>query len=152
MNTVPIFEATPFSTEINLRTKTAMLVPNLSKPVALKTTSVGTPGKIVLPTMEGLSFEKIKHITYLEAQGNYTMLHFVDGRQILTCKTLRDLELMLPEAQFVRIHRSHTIHLNHINKYVRGKGGYVVMQNGVTLTVSAGQKDVFLEAVKNCFG
>lgn len=111
-----------------------------------------TSGKIVLPTMEGLCFEKIKHIAFLEANGNYTALHFYDKRQVLVCKTLREVELMLPETAFVRIHRSHTIHLKHLKKYVRGKGGHVVLQNGVTLSVSAGQKDFFMESLKNYFG
>lgn len=108
--------------------------------------------KIVLPTMEGMCFEKVKQIAYLEASGNYTVLHFTDGRQILVCRTLREIELLLPDTAFARIHRSHTVHLKHLKKYVRGKGGHVVLQNGVSLTVSAGQKDFFLEALRNYFG
>lgn len=111
-----------------------------------------TSGKVVLPTMEGLCFEKVKHIAYLEANGNYTALHFKDKRQVLVCKTLREVELMLPGDAFSRIHRSHTIHLRHIKKYVRGKGGYVMLQNGVTLSVSAGQKENFLESLRQFFG
>jgi DNA-binding LytR/AlgR family response regulator len=110
-----------------------------------------TGKKIVLPTMEGLCFEKVKHIAYLEASGNYTVLHFKDKRQILVCKTLREVEQMLPEWAFARIHRSHTIHLKYIKRYVRGKGGHVVLHNGVTLSVSAGQKDVFMEALRTFF-
>ncbi len=120
----------------------------------LKHARISTPekgGKVVLPTMEGMCFEKVKHIAYLEASGNYTVLHFLDGRQILVCKTLREVEGLLPGPAFVRIHRSHTIHLRHIKKYVRGKGGHVVLQNSVTLTVSAGQKDNFLQALKVYF-
>lgn len=109
-------------------------------------------GKIVLPTMEGLCFEKVKHIAYLEANGNYTALHFCDKRQVLVCKTLREVELMLPDSAFTRIHRSHTIHLRHIKKYVRGKGGHVMLQNGVTLSVSAGQKEYFMESLRRFFG
>ncbi|MCC6280573.1 MAG: LytTR family transcriptional regulator [Saprospiraceae bacterium] len=108
--------------------------------------------KIVLPTMEGMCFEKVKQIAYLEASGNYTVLHFTDGRQILVCRTLREVELLLPDSAFARIHRSHTVHLKHLKKYVRGKGGHVVLQNGVSLTVSAGQKDFFLDSLRNYFG
>jgi two-component system LytT family response regulator len=111
----------------------------------------GKNSVVVLPTMEGFCFEKVKHINFLEASGNYTMLHFTDGRQVLVCKTLRELESMLPEDAFVRIHRSHTIHLKHIKKYVRGKGGHVVLHNNATLVVSSGQRDLFLEALKNYF-
>lgn len=109
-------------------------------------------GKIALPTMEGLCFEKVKHITFLEASGNYTALHFKDKRQVLVCKTLREVEQMLPDQAFARIHRSHSIHLKHLKKYVRGKGGHVLLQNGVTLTVSTGQKDHFLAQIKAYFG
>ncbi len=112
----------------------------------------GKSGKIVLPTMEGLCFEKVKHLAYLEANGNYTTLHFSDKRQVLVCKTLGEVEQLLPVDGFARIHRSHTIHLRHIKKYVRGKGGHVVLQNGTMLTVSAGQKDLFLAAVQQYFG
>ena len=108
--------------------------------------------KIALPTMEGLSFEKTREILFLEASGNYTMIHFLDGRQVLVCKTLRDIEKMVPTNHFVRIHRSHTIQLRHLKKYIRGKGGCVVLQNGATLAVSAGQKDVFVAVVHAYFG
>lgn len=108
--------------------------------------------KIALPTMEGICFEKVKDIAFLEASGNYTVLHFKDKRQTLVCKTLREVELMLPEEGFSRIHRSHTVHVRHIKKYVRGKGGHVLLQNGTTLTVSAGQKDSFLETLKTYYG
>jgi two-component system LytT family response regulator len=113
-----------------------------------KTTSVN---KIMLPTMEGISFEKIKNILFLEASGNYTVLHFVDGRQTLVCRSLCDIENRLPASAFVRIHRSHTIHLAHLKKYVRGKGGHVVLNNGAILAVSSGQKDYFLEQLERYF-
>ncbi len=108
--------------------------------------------KIALPTLDGLCFEKIKDITFLEASGNYTLFHFDDGRQVLVCKTLGEVESMVPMEMFARIHRSHIVNLRHLKKYVRGKGGFVVLQNGATLNVSAGQKDLFLEAVRGYFG
>jgi two-component system LytT family response regulator len=37
------------------------------------------------------------------------------------------------------------INLNAIKKYVRGDGGYVVMNNDVTLDVSKRRKEAFLE-------
>ena len=107
--------------------------------------------KIALPTMEGLCFEKVKHILYLEAQGNYTLLHFEDGRQVLVCRTLCDIEAMLPFETFCRLHRSHTANLKHIKKYVRGKGGYVILNNGASLNISAGQRDTFLKMVEKYF-
>lgn len=132
-------------------------LPELPMPVVSanwNTPEVGksTQTKIMLPTMEGISFEKIKHILYLEASGNYTLIHFTDGRQTLVCRSLCEIENKLPRNAFVRIHRSHTIHLNHLKKYVRGKGGHVILHNGMLLAVSSGQKDHFLKMLEEYFG
>jgi two-component system, LytTR family, response regulator len=107
--------------------------------------------KIALPCMEGLVFEKTKHIMYLEAEGNYTNIHFADKRTLLVCKTLRELEELLPDIQFVRIHRSHTVHLKYVQKYIKGKSGYVVLTNKKALSVSLGQKDIFTAALQAYF-
>lgn len=109
--------------------------------------------KIALPTMEGIHFERIQNIISLEAKGNYTMLYFAGKRKLLVCKTLRDMEDQIRTgSQFVRIHRSYTINLNHLQKYVKGKGGYVVMENGAMINVSAGKKQDFMDALKVYFG
>ena len=109
--------------------------------------------KIALPTMEGIHFELVQNIISLEAKGNYTFLHFNGGKQLLVCKTLMELEDMLKNStQFVRIHRSSTINLNKIAKYIKGKGGYVIMEDGSTRNVSAGKKNAFFEALKKYYG
>jgi len=108
--------------------------------------------KIALPTMEGIHFQKVQNIISLEAKGNYTMLYFIDGTKLLVCKTLRNLEEILNGGnQFVRIHRSFTINLNCIEKYIKGKGGYVVMENGTSISVSAGKKQHFLDTLEIYF-
>jgi len=109
--------------------------------------------KIALPTMEGIDFEKVQDIISLEAQGNYTMIYFTKQRKLLVCKTLRDMENQIQSgSQFVRIHRSYTINLNHLKKYVKGKGGHVIMENNIAISVSAGKKHDFLHALKRYFG
>jgi two-component system, LytTR family, response regulator len=108
--------------------------------------------KIALPTMEGISFENLHDIICLEAQGNYTMIYFIDGRQILVCKTLNMAEEMLTEGAFVRIHRSSTINLDRLKNYIKGKGGFVIMENNKELVVSEGKKQIFLDTLKDYFG
>ena len=108
--------------------------------------------KIALPTVDGLCFEHIENILFLVASGNYTILHFHDGHQTMVCKTLSAIEEMLPNfQQFVRIHRSYTINLNWLKKYVRGKSGYVIMENGESMNVSASRRMAFMEAIEGYF-
>lgn len=109
--------------------------------------------KIALPTMEGFHFEKVDEIVRLEAKGNYTCLHFVNRKKILVCKTLSEIEQGLNAGnQFVRIHRSFTINLNLLQKYIKGKGGHVVMEDQSRVCVSAGKKQGFFNALEKYFG
>ncbi len=109
--------------------------------------------KIALPTLEGIHFEKVKEIVRLEANGNYTFIHLINDRKVLVSKTLAEIENKLRHhPRFVRIHRSNTINLDLLVKYVRGKGGYVEMENGVKITVSAARKQGFLSTLERYFG
>ena len=108
--------------------------------------------KIALPTMEGIHFEKVEEIVSLEAKGNYTNLHFINGKKLLVCKTLLEMENVLNAGnQFVRIHRSFTINLNLLQKYIKGKGGYVIMEDKRSISVSTGKKQDFLSALEIYF-
>lgn len=108
--------------------------------------------KVALPTMEGIHFELIQDIVSLEAQGNYTLIHFKNKTKLLVCKTLREMEEMISCFEFVRVHRSFTINLNCLTKYIRGKGGYVIMENGASINVSSGKKQDFIQAIEHYFG
>ena len=109
------------------------------------------PDKIALPTMDGLQFEPLKNIAYLEAQGNYTFIHLINGKRLLICKTLRETEERIHSEAFIRVHRSHTVNIHLINRYVKGKGGYIIMDDGTTINVAASRKKTFLEAIHQFF-
>jgi len=109
--------------------------------------------KVALPTLEGIHFEKVKEIVRLEANGNYTFIHLIDSRKILVSKTLAEIENKLHRhPRFVRVHRSNTINLDLLIKYVKGKGGYVEMENGAKVTVSVARKPDFLSTLERYFG
>jgi two-component system LytT family response regulator len=48
---------------------------------------------------------------------------------------------------FFRVHHSHIINLNFLQKYNKGEGGSVVMDNGHEVEVSRRRKDDFLKAI-----
>ncbi len=109
------------------------------------------PNKIALPTLDGLVFEEVCNIIYLEAQGNYTYIHMTGNKKFLVCKTLREVEEGIRTDSFVRVHRSYTINMLLLTRYIKGKGGYVIMEDGSTVNVSAGRKKAFMEAVEILF-
>ncbi len=100
--------------------------------------------RIAVPTQEGLHFVKINEIMYCISDSNYTHIYLVDNKKILVCRTLKEIEAMLVEVGFLRIHNSHLINLQKIEKYIRGDGGYVIMDDQKSLSVSRSRKDTLL--------
>jgi len=63
----------------------------------------------------------------------------------LVSKTLRDIQDTLEERNFVRISRQHLVNLDHIAKFMKSEGNYVIMSNGASITVAKSQKDKLIE-------
>jgi two-component system LytT family response regulator len=103
--------------------------------------------KLALPTTEGLYFVKVADIVYCEASSNYTEIVTDDGKKHIVSRTLKEYDEMLTDHNFYRIHNSYLINLNAIKKYVRGEGGYVVMNNDRSLDVSKRKKEGFLTRI-----
>ena len=104
--------------------------------------------RIALPASDGLVFVNIKDIVRLQSDGSYTVFHTsTSDKNILVTKSLGEYEEILEENGFFRTHHSHIININRIQKYVRGRGGYVVMDDGSSVDVSARRKDEFLKRI-----
>ena len=106
------------------------------------------PETIALPTADGLSFASVNDIIYCTADGSYTRMFMTDKSEILLSKTLGDVEELLGEYNFFRIHHSTLINLKQVKKYIRGEGGEVIMSNGQSLMVARTRKTDFLNVFK----
>ena len=104
-------------------------------------------GRIVIPSHEGLQFVDLDDIIYLEAESNYTSIYLREGTRIFVSKTLKDFEELLPHNNFLRIHHSFLINKDHMQKYLKGDGGQVLMSNGKMLDVARRKKDEFMKAI-----
>ncbi len=103
--------------------------------------------KLAIPSLEGLLFYDINDIVYLEANSNYTHIHFISSPKVLASKTLKDFEELLPDSTFFRPHHSYIINLNFIKRYIKGDGGQIELQNGIYVDVSRRKKEEFLKAI-----
>lgn len=103
---------------------------------------------IAVPTTEGLEFITITDIIYAEADGNYSRIYMGNKEKILISRTLKDLETLLSNHPFVRIHQSFLVNLAYIKKYVKGEGGYVIMTNGTSLQVSRANRIKLMDLVR----
>ena len=100
--------------------------------------------QIKLPTLTGFKIVIMDSIIYLKSDSNYTHVFMDDGTKLLVSRTLKEYELQLPKNDFCRIHHSCIINVNFIKEYIKGRGGQVVLQNDIILSVSQNKKsDLF---------
>jgi two-component system, LytTR family, response regulator len=76
-------------------------------------------------------------ISRIEAQDDYAMVH-ARGRGFLIGVRLRDLEARLPQPPFLRVHRSHIVNLDEVDRMVRQDDGRfaVRMKDGACIQAS----------------
>lgn len=102
--------------------------------------------KLSLPTQDGMTFIAINDIIYCESDGNYTIFYLDDGQKLLITRQIGVYEELLPEPLFCRIHRQYIINVNKVARYVKGRGGHVVMTDGQEIDVAVRKKEDFLNA------
>jgi two-component system LytT family response regulator len=106
----------------------------------------GPDFRIALPTLDGLVFVNVQDILYCEAASNYTQIFTAEEKYVVS-KTLKEYDELLSDYNFFRIHNSYLININSIKKYVKGDGGYVVLNNNTSLDVSKRKKEAFLNRI-----
>jgi len=63
-------------------------------------------------------FIALENIIMVEAESNYSTIHTLDGKKILTSKTLKHwISKIDDEHQFIRIHRSFLVNKTHVLGY-----------------------------------
>lgn len=104
--------------------------------------------KIALPVGEGFSMVHVNDISYLKAESNYTWVFLETKEKHLIAKTLKEIEALLNFPQYFRAHKSYLVNLNHVDKYVRGQGGYLVTSGGEQIPVARSQKSDLIQLLK----
>jgi len=104
--------------------------------------------KIAIPTMEGLRMVTVDTIISCSSDSNYTILILKDGQKIVASRTLKEIEELLEDHPFLRVHHSHLVNLNEIHRYVKGEGGYLVMTNEASIDVSRSRKEMLLKKLQ----
>lgn len=77
----------------------------------------------------------INEVTLLEADINYTTIHFEKGNPVVIATTLKKVEPLLAGHSFFRIHKKFVLNLNYANDSVLNKGT-ITLQNNVEVKVS----------------
>lgn len=91
------------------------------------------------------NFEKVylRDILYIEGLKNYVSIHLKE-KQIITYNTLKHIEAFLPQNDFIKIHRSYIIALQHIDK----TDSLMVYINTIHLPIGDTFRNAFFEAIQ----
>ncbi|MDR6569115.1 MULTISPECIES: LytR/AlgR family response regulator transcription factor [Chitinophaga] len=115
--------------------------------IILENVRENNPGmqQVILPTLDGFDVVKMNEIVRLKGNGNFTDVYLTNGSKKMVCRFLKHFSEMLPHP-FVRVHKSHIINIHYVQSYHKGAGGYVNLNDGTAVEVSAAYKDNLLKA------
>lgn len=112
------------------------MLTNFNSKFGKKRITINTDGKLL--------FLDVDDIIYVESDGNYSTLFLQNNKKIVVTKKLKEVDAMLPEHYFFRIHNSYIINLNKIKAFVKNEG-YVIMDSEHKIPVARKRKSDFLE-------
>lgn len=101
-----------------------------------KKVSLNTDGKLI--------FLNIDEIIFVESDGNYSTIYMDNNHKKVVTKKLKEVNSILPDHLFFRIHNSFIINLNKIKEYIK-TDGYVIMDSNHKIPVARQRKSDFLE-------
>lgn len=101
--------------------------------------------RIGLPSVHGIDFVNCNEILFCQSDSNYCRIYLATGRKIFISKTLKEIESMLPDALFLRVHKSYIVNLSRVLSFVNEGDGVLVLEDGARIKVSRIRKKEILD-------
>lgn len=105
--------------------------------------------KISLPNGQGYSLVNVDDIIHIAADSNYSIFYLQNNDKITVSKVLKEYEEILPDNQFIRIHKSSIVNLNYVKEYNSKNGLEVILKNGEKIAVSRRRASDFSDKIKS---
>jgi two-component system LytT family response regulator len=97
---------------------------------------IAFPRFIALGSLYEATIVKPSDISYLKADGRYTLVVLKSGKSTLISKLLGDFEKLLDPALFYRVHYSFIINLDEVVSFNRPKTTFCLLRSGEKVPVS----------------
>lgn len=89
-------------------------------------------------------FVKPADIIYCKADGNYSNIYLNKDKKEMISKKLKEIEDMIGNDRFYRVHNSYLVNLSYIKEYVKSDGHYLILDDGTSIPVARSRKDTLL--------
>lgn len=104
--------------------------------------------KLAVPSESGLEMIPYSELIYCEAERAYCRFHLASKKNILVSKSMKEFEDILIRNNFLKVHKSNIVNIQHIEKYLRGSGGQLLMTDGSIVPVSIRKKEQLMRILK----
>jgi len=104
--------------------------------------------KLALPSNDGLELVPFGSIVKCQADRAYCNFYLLDGRKLLVSKSMKEFEEVLHGNNFLKVHKSTIVNMKFVEKYVSGKGGYLLLSDGSHVDVSVRKKESLMKVLK----
>lgn len=84
-------------------------------------------------------------IMYISSEGSYSHIYIKDSPKITVSKNLKELEKVLPEQIFLRVHHSYIINLIYVSKYHNNEHSEIELSDTSLVPLSRRKKAAFLD-------
>jgi len=101
--------------------------------------------KIVVKTADKIYLLNTHDIIHCQSDDCYTFIESLNEDKIVVSKVLKEYDELLSNHGFIRVHRSHLVNLQHIKRFEKQEGGFVVMSNEQKVPVSSRARERLLE-------
>lgn len=109
----------------------------------------GVSEKIMLRTANALHLVRISDILFCKSDNSYTTFYLNSGDKIMVSKGIVFYDEILSESGFFRPHQSYLINLHQVKRLDKSDGGFIVLESGDEIPVSARRKKKLIHLLEN---
>ncbi len=101
--------------------------------------------KIILKTFDNIHLVRVTDVVCCESDGKYTVIHLQSGEKVIVSTTLKFYQDLLGDVGFFRAHKSYLVNLEHIQRFEKAEGGYIILNNDLKIPVASRKREELLE-------
>lgn len=94
-------------------------------------------------------FVNSEDIIYCKSNGNYSEIFFKKQKKEMLSKKLKEVEALINNDDFFRVHKSYLVNVNYIKEFVKSDGHYLILENEITIPVARLKKNDLLDYLCN---
>lgn len=101
--------------------------------------------RIILSTHNFYHIIEINQIIYCKSSNSYTTFYTYNNEEITTSTSMKEIEKLLQNDNFIRIHQSYLVNVQFIKAIRKRSTSELILKNGECLPISNRKKNILLQ-------